>query len=147
MSWPPHITVAAIVPRNDRFLMVKELNNHIEVFNQPAGHLEPGENLLQATVREVKEETGWEVKPTALIGIYQFYSDQDQILYFRFTFRAMPVKQVSHDLDPDIIDCHWLSAADIRTKRLRSPLVTTCLQDYSNGQRFPLNLYNEVKQA
>ena len=51
MSWPPHITVAAIVPRNDRFLMVKELNNHIEVFNQPAGHLEPGENLLQATVR------------------------------------------------------------------------------------------------
>ena len=147
MSWPPHITVAAIVPRNDRFLMVKERNNHIEVFNQPAGHLEPGENLLQATIREAKEETGWEVIPTALTGIYQYHSGKDQIMYFRFTFLAMPVKQISRNLDPDIIDCQWLSAEEISNKSLRSPLVTTCLQDYAKGQRFPLDLYTEVTQT
>jgi 8-oxo-dGTP pyrophosphatase MutT (NUDIX family) len=146
MSWPPHITVAAIVPRNDHFLMVKETNNQAEVYNQPAGHLEPNENLLQATRREVQEETGWLVKPTALIGIYQYHSGWDNILYFRFTFLAEPVEQISHQLDPDIISCHWLRMEDIVTSPLRSPLVATCLQDYLKGQHFPLSAYSEVKQ-
>lgn len=146
MSWPPHITVAAIIPRNDHFLMVKETNNQIQFYNQPAGHLEPHENLLQATLREVKEETGWLVELTALTGIYQYHSGRDNILYFRFTFLAEPIKQISAQLDPDIISCHWLSMEDIRAKPLRSPLVETCLQDYLNGQLFPLSAYTEVKQ-
>ena len=72
MSWPPHVTVAAIVTRNDHFLMVEELDQGSRVINQPAGHLEPNESLDQAVVREVHEETGYWVEPTAVIGLYQY---------------------------------------------------------------------------
>ena len=140
------VTVAAIIESDQRFLFVEEVAGDRIVFNQPAGHLEPNENLLQATLREVKEETGWLVELSALTGIYQYHSGKDDILYFRFTFLAEPIKQISDQLDSDIIGCNWLSMEDIRVKPLRSPLVVTCLQDYLNGQLFPLSAYTEVKQ-
>ena len=102
MSWPPHVTVAAIVHRNDRFLMVEELSDGQRVINQPAGHLEPNESLTDALIREVLEETGYIVRPTYLVGLYQFQSPSEGPLFLRLCFTAEVVSKSDRDLDPDI---------------------------------------------
>lgn len=144
MQWKPNTTVAAIIERDGLFLMVSEHTEHGIRLNQPAGHLEHGETLLQAVCREVREETAHGFAPQALVGIYLADKDDDgDITYLRFAFCG---EAGDHDqsltLDDGIIAAQWLSAEEILASpaRWRSPLVGRCLQDYLAGQRAPLSL-------
>lgn len=138
----PHVTVATVVAREGRLLQVVERIDGREVVNQPAGHLEPGETLLEAAVRETREETGWDVRLTALIGCYQWTAGNGEP-YLRFAFAAEPL---AHDpaapLDEGILAAEWMTPAQLRADpaRLRSPLVWQVVADYLAGQRHPLSL-------
>jgi len=141
MIWLAHSSVATIVERDGKFLMVEETDGDAVVFNQPAGHLEDRETLFRAAVRETLEETAWEVELTALIGLYH-YPAPNGVTYIRHCFAATPVKHHPHlDLDEGIMAAHWFSAAQILDPafRVRSPIVSRCLQDYLQGRRFPLD--------
>jgi 8-oxo-dGTP pyrophosphatase MutT (NUDIX family) len=142
VTWPPHITVAAIVHRNGKFLMVEEKVNGETVLNQPAGHVEPGETIIDAMLRETMEETGWQVSPACISGIY--YYQAAAITYHRLTFVAEPVCQVTTELDTDIIACHWLSLEELDNWQLRSPVVMTCINDYLIGQQAPLSILTHM---
>ena len=143
----PHITVAALIERDGRYLLVEESSGDRTVFNQPAGHVEPGENLLTAVIRETWEETAWRFRPTALSGIYQWTSPENQVSYLRFCFLG-----TCHDHDPQqsldtgIIRTWWLSRDDLqaRAAQHRSPLVLRCVDDYQAGKRYPLELYTDI---
>jgi 8-oxo-dGTP pyrophosphatase MutT (NUDIX family) len=137
----PEITVAAIAETAGRFLVVEERINERLVFNQPAGHVEHGESLLTAVVREVREETAWRFEPESLIGVYLWSSPTSGVTTMRFAFSgAVDDHQAAQPLDQGIIGTHWLSRADLqeREKRLRSPLVMRCIEDYLEGKRQPL---------
>lgn len=143
MSWYPHVTVATVIENQGRFLMVRELADGVEVYNQPAGHLEQGESLIDAAVRETREETGWLVQPTALLGFSHYTSPHNGITYVRATFTATPVQQLaSAELDTDILEAVWLSLDEIELRRsqLRSPMVLDDIARYTTGERFPLEL-------
>jgi len=122
--------------------MVEERADGEVVFNQPAGHLEPGETLLQAARRETLEETGWEVELTHFLGLYQYVSPANEVSYIRSCFIATPVRVVPGcTLDQDIIRTHWLTIDEIRQlgTRLRSPVVLRVLDDYLRGITYPLS--------
>lgn len=141
--WYPHVTVATVVESQGRFLMVREMADGADVYNQPAGHLEKGESLLEAAVRETREETGWLVQPTAILGISQFTSPSNGITYVRATFAATPLRELAGaELDADIIEAVWLSREDVERLReqLRSPMVLDDIRRYCTGDRFPLEL-------
>jgi ADP-ribose pyrophosphatase len=145
MQWKPNVTVAAVVEDNGHFLLVEEdADNHI-VFNQPAGHLEKNESLIDAVRREVREETGWEFEPQSLVGIYLYPNPHIDIIYLRFCFTG---KCVRHDpspsLDKGIIRAVWMSKTEIETNqdRIRSRMVLNCINDYLTGKRYPLELLN-----
>ena len=148
MSWTPHVTVATIVQDQQRFLFVEERSMNVShlVINQPAGHVEANETLIQAAVRETLEETGWLVDITHLLGIYTYTPPSDPTeTYYRFCFIA---NTVSHDatrpLDTGIERAFWLSLDElIDTARARSPLVARCVQDALDGKKFPLDLIYE----
>ena len=141
MARTPDITVAAVTESNGRFLVVEERINRRLVFNQPAGHVEHGETLLAAVVREVQEETAWKFQPHALLGVYLWRNPSSGRGYMRFAFTG---SVMDHDaeqpLDRGIVGTHWLSRADLiqREPRLRSPLVMRCIEDYLGGTRMPL---------
>jgi 8-oxo-dGTP pyrophosphatase MutT (NUDIX family) len=141
MARTPDITVAAVTETAGRFLVVEERINRRLVFNQPAGHVEQGETLLAAVVREVREETAWGFEPQALIGVYLWRNPASGRSYMRFAFTG---KVKDHDaaqpLDRGIVRTHWLSREDLqeREPRLRSPLVLRCIEDYLGGSRLPL---------
>lgn len=141
MARTPDITVAAVTENNGRFLVVEERINRRLVFNQPAGHVEHGETLLAAVVREVQEETAWKFQPHALLGVYLWRNPSSGRGYMRFAFTG---SVMDHDaeqpLDRGIVGTHWLSRADLiqREPRLRSPLVMRCIEDYLGGTRMPL---------
>ncbi|WP_312315755.1 NUDIX hydrolase [Stenotrophomonas sp.] len=143
--WAPHVTVATVVVRDGRLLLVEEAIEGRRVLNQPAGHLEPDESLAAAAVRETQEETGWQVALTAFIGCYQ-WTAPDGTAFLRFAFAADPI---SHDptqpLDAGILQALWLTPAELRSDpdRLRSPLVRQVVEDYLAGQRHPLALVKE----
>jgi 8-oxo-dGTP pyrophosphatase MutT (NUDIX family) len=143
MVWKPNVTVAAVVERDGRFLLVEEDTRHGRLFNQPAGHLEAGESLTDAVARETLEETAHSFKPTALLGVYQYRHSGDDVTYLRFAFTG---EIVAHDpgrsLDEGIVRAAWLSPEDIRSEaaRHRSPLVMRCIDDYLAGRRYPLDV-------
>lgn len=139
MSWPPHITVATVVQQDDRYLMVEEVDNGLQVFNQPAGHLDPNETLLEAAVRETLEESAWQITLTGFIGVYHYYSSHNDTTYLRFCFSGTADKQTDRVLDDGIIAAHWLSIEDIRTLPLRSPLVLQCIEDAITLPLLPLS--------
>lgn len=144
MSWPPHITVAAIAERDGKYLFVEENIQGELVLNQPAGHLDPGETLFDAVRREVLEETGWRVEPKSLAGIYHFYSPKAQITYHRITFAVQPLEATDRALDPVIHKVHWLAPDALDGFKLRSPLVRLCLDDFRRRGGMPLEFIEHV---
>ena len=147
MSWEPHITVAVVVEREGRFLLVEEQSERSDmVLNQPAGHVEQGETLEQAAIREALEETGWDVALTAFLGLYVYTPPhKPDVTYYRACFLAdATLHHPQRALDTGILQAVWLSLEDIAASdRLRSPLVLRCVQDAIAGQRFPLQLIHE----
>ena len=143
MVWKPSVTVAAIAERDGRFLLVEEHTNRGQRFNQPAGHLDPGESLIQAVIRETLEETACAFEPTGLLGVYQYHSSADDVTYIRFAFTgSVTGPESGRALDAGIIRAVWLTPEEIRreTARHRSPLVMRCIDDYLARRRFPLDL-------
>jgi len=137
----PEITVAAIAETDGRFLVVEERINERLVFNQPAGHVEQGESLLTAVVRETREETAWRFEPKSLIGVYLWRSPESGVTTMRFAFSGdVDDHQARQPLDHGIVGTHWLSRTDLqkRGERLRSPLVMRCIEDYLDGKRHPI---------
>jgi 8-oxo-dGTP pyrophosphatase MutT (NUDIX family) len=140
------VTVAAVIARGDRFLVVEELVNGTRVFNQPAGHLEHGESLRNAVVRETLEETGYRFEPTDVVGIYVWQSE-DGTTFLRVVFCGTHLPPAEPPrLDEGIVDVHWLSRSQIlaRERELRSPLVLRCLDDYVAGVRYPLEVLSHI---
>lgn len=124
MSWHPHVTVATIVEDQGRFLLVEEQADGREVLNQPAGHLEPAESLLEAALRETLEETGWEVELSAVTGIYLYTAPSNGVTYQRVCFAARPVRHhPERALDDGIIGPRWLSRDELaaQPQRLAQP--------------------------
>nr|WP_067295049.1 NUDIX hydrolase [Marinobacterium profundum] len=146
MCWTPHATVATIIERDGRFLMVEEDSDGRRVFNQPAGHVEEDETLVEAAVRETLEETGWQVRPDSLVGLYTYKAPSNGVTYYRFCFVATTlVCEQDYKLDDDIIAAHWFSRDQLHERRdqLRSPLVLQCIDDYLAGRRYPLEFVTE----
>ena len=135
------VTVAAVVERDGRFLLVEEQVAGNLVLNQPAGHLEQGESLPAAVARETFEETGYRFTPTAVIGFYLWRSDAASTTYFSVAFCGSGVGVGPVHLDDGIVGAHWLSRNQIlsRSTQLRSPMVLRCLDDYLSGHRYPLD--------
>ena len=139
----PHITVATIVEREGKFLMVRENSGARLVYNQPAGHVEPNETLFDAALRETLEETAWHVELERLLGIYQYTSPENGITYIRHCFIATAIEpRTERDLDPDILETKWLSLDELEgfESELRSPLVLKVIRDYLSGVNFPLSV-------
>ena len=143
--WAPHVTVATIVGNGTQVLLVCEDIDGRQVLNQPAGHLEPGESLQQAAVRETLEETGWEVELTGLVGIYQWQAPDGRD-FLRFTFAARPLQQrPGHRLDDGILHTLWLLPEELaRHPALRSPLVARCVAQWQAGAHHPLSVLEVV---
>ena len=141
--WKPNVTVAALIERDGRFLLVEEETEDGLRFNQPAGHLDEGESLVAACAREALEETAWGFTPTALVGIYQWPRPQGDITYLRFAFCGdLGAHEAGRALDTGILRAVWKTPDEIRAcaDRHRSPLVSQCVSDYLAGRRYPLEL-------
>ena len=144
MDWSPHITVAAILERDQQFLFVEERINDVLTLNQPAGHWERGETILDASIRETLEETAWHYQPSHLTGIYQWLQPETKETFLRFCFTGkLQEHESQRKLDADIEQAIWLTYDQLtmRQKQHRSPLVQQCLDDYIKGQRFDLSLF------
>lgn len=143
MTWSLHVTVAAVIARHDHFLLVEEQIDDGTRFNQPAGHLEPGETLIQAIRREVFEETARLFEPDALIGVYQYEMADKQRTYLRFCFSGSAgAADTERALDSEIVATHWFTLGEIQARHssLRSPMVLQCIEDYRRGTRLPLGM-------
>jgi len=143
MIWKPHVTVAAVVSRDGKFLLVEEETETGLAFNQPAGHLEEGESLVDAVVRETLEETAYHFKPTHLIGIYNWQHPTKGITYLRFAFGGeLRGYEAGRQLDEGIVGARWLTLDEIRASqaRHRSPLILRCVEDALAGKSSPLDL-------
>lgn len=142
-AFVPDITVATVVIRDGRVLLVEENVQGRVVLNQPAGHLERGESLQRAALRETLEETAWHIELTAFIGSYQWTSPHDGRCFLRFAFAARPlVHEPQRPLDDGILRCLWLTPSELLAcdERHRSPLVAAVVEDYLAGRRMPLDL-------
>ena len=141
--WKPNVTVAAVIFRDGKYLLVEEETDAGLRFNQPAGHLECGEDLLDAVVREALEETSYHFKPTALIGIYNWRNRDKDVTYLRFAFTGdLHGWEADRKLDDGIVAARWLTVDEVRAcvDRHRSPLILQCIEDHAAGKRYPLDL-------
>lgn len=155
LRWKPNVTVAAVIERDGRFLLVEEHTSHGLKLNTPAGHLDPGESPAEGCAREALEETAHHFVPTALVGVYMARfqrqptasaerrdSDED-ITYLRFAFAGTLGDFVQgRALDEGIVRTLWMTPDEIRASvdRHRSPLLLQCIEDYLGGARHPLSL-------
>jgi 8-oxo-dGTP pyrophosphatase MutT (NUDIX family) len=142
----PVITVATIIERDGRFLVIEEKTRAGVRLNQPAGHVEAGESIAAAAVRETLEEAAWQVNPVALVGVYHWHSPLNGT-YVRFTFAAEPrLHERARPLDRGIVQALWLTYDEIAARRAmhRSPVVLRSLDDYRAGRRWPLGLISSV---
>lgn len=145
--WKPSVTVAAIIERGGRYLLVEEHTPEGLRLNNPAGHLDPGESPEQGVAREALEETAFAFEPTALVGIYlsrfQRASTQEDVTYLRFAYcGTLGDFDSARSLDTGIVRTLWMTPDEVRAsaERHRSPLVLRCIEDHLAGQRFPLAL-------
>ena len=150
-QWKPNVTVAAIVQEEDRFLLVEEDADDHVVLNQPAGHLEKDEHLLDAVRREVLEETARVFRPQCLVGVYLFPNrHMEEISYLRFCFAGTcGDRDPERRLDDGILRTLWLTRAELEgsRERLRTPLVTKCIDDYLAGRRYPLDILDHTPRS
>jgi 8-oxo-dGTP pyrophosphatase MutT (NUDIX family) len=141
--WRPSVTVAAVIERGGRFLFVEERIDDRLVLNQPAGHLDPGESLVEACRREVMEETAHPFEPAALVGVYRWHYAAKDVTFLRFCFTGrVSAADPGRKLDPEIERVVWLTPEELVARKSdhRSPLVSQCVADYLAGRRFPLEL-------
>jgi 8-oxo-dGTP pyrophosphatase MutT (NUDIX family) len=144
--WKPSVTVAAIIEREGRFLLVEEETSDGIRFNQPAGHLDPNESLPQAVTRETLEEAAYDFTPTALVGMYmsRYLSSRTgkEVTYLRFAFCGELGAQHDRPLDHGILRTLWMTRDELLAcqEKHRSPLVLRCVDDYLAGMRAPLSL-------
>ena len=141
--WKPNVTVAALIEREGRFLLVEEETADGIRFNQPAGHLYQDESLVAACAREALEETAWHFRPTALVGVYQWPRPAGDITYLRFAFAGeLGEHEEGRVLDEGILRAVWMTPDEIHAtiERHRSPLIWQCVSDHLAGRRFPLDL-------
>jgi len=146
-TWLPHVVVAAIVERDGKFLLVEEHTAEGLRLNQPAGHWERGETLVDAVRRETLEETAHRIEPTALLGCYTTHYSRRDITYLRFAYVCDVVGfDAKRALDDGIVRAVWLTPEEIAASTLphRSPLVMRCVEDYLTGRRFPLNFVHHI---
>lgn len=145
--WQPDVTVATVVVRDGRLLVVEERAEGRTVLNQPAGHLEPEESLEHAAMRETREETGWDVRLTGFVGAYQWKAPETGRHYLRFAFAGEPVAHdPSSPLDEGILQALWMSPDELQAARARhrSPLVWQVVADFLAGRRHPLSLVQQI---
>lgn len=142
-AWKPNVTVASVVERDGRFLLVEEETADGLRFNQPAGHVEFGESLVEGAVRETLEETAHIFVPEFLVGVYQWTVPGGDLTYLRFAFGGRVEGEVAgRALDAGIVRAVWLTPDELRDCRARhrSPLVLQCMEDWIAGRRFALDL-------
>jgi ADP-ribose pyrophosphatase YjhB (NUDIX family) len=143
MIWKPNVTVAAIIEQAGKFLLVEEHTSQGLKFNQPAGHLEANESLLNAVVRETREESAYDFIPEHLVGVYRWHASGSNTTYLRFAYSG---KTLAHHpeqaLDEGIVRAVWMTIEEIRATvpRHRSPLILQCVEDYLAGKKYPLDL-------
>ena len=142
------VTVAALIELDNRYLLVEERARGQIVLNQPAGHVEPGESLTEAVIRETQEETGFSFRPTSVLGFYLWHCMEAGTTFLRLAFRgeADPPAETP-TLDSCIIATHWLTRPQIvaRESQLRSPLVLRCVEDFETGAEYPLSCLTELQ--
>ncbi|MEO6973204.1 MAG: NUDIX hydrolase [Rhodoferax sp.] len=149
--WKPNVTVAAIIEKDGKFLLVEEHTPEGLKLNNPAGHLDPGESPIQGCVRETLEETTYSFEPTALVGVYLSRSQRggkkgqpgEDVTYLRFAFCGeLGVADGCRSLDQGIVRTLWLAPDEVRASaaRHRSPLLLRCMEDYLAYRRYPLEL-------
>ncbi|MES3006465.1 MAG: NUDIX hydrolase [Pseudomonadota bacterium] len=142
-QWAPHKTVATVVEKDGHFLIVEESIEGKVVYNQPAGHLEHAESLLEGAIRETLEETAWLVTLTGFLGLYQYTAANNGICYVRSCFIAEPLQHFpDRALDTGILRAVWMTRADLlkRQEQLRSPIVLKVIDDYLAGRHYPLDV-------
>lgn len=141
----PHVTVATVVENDGKYLLVEEERDGKIVINQPAGHIEHGESLAEAAVREVIEETAWKVELTGVLSLGLYTSPTNNITYFRTTFLAKPVRDTGSPLDEGIIKAVWLSPEELRLleDKMRSPMVIQAINAHQSGTLYPLDLIQD----
>lgn len=150
MTWSAHVVVASIVERAGKFLLVEERVNGQLVLNQPAGHWEQGETLIEGAKRETLEETGWEIEPTAVLGIYDYQPPELDYCFLRIAFIADAHQHHStRRLDQGIERALWMTRSELAAEhhRHRSPMLLRCVDDYLAGQRFPLSMLAHLTPA
>ncbi|OOV87824.1 NUDIX hydrolase [Oceanospirillum linum] len=150
--WKPNCTVATVVVKKDiesgedRYLLVEEWSQGRRVLNQPAGHVEKDESLINAAIRETLEETRWEVRITGYMGLY-INKASERLTYHRHCFIAEPTKHHPEALlDKGIEQAHWLSWEELlqQQEKMRSQAVMICFKDYRKGKRYPLELITDL---
>ncbi|MCE5181102.1 MAG: NUDIX hydrolase [Betaproteobacteria bacterium] len=147
MIWKPNVTVAAVIEQDGKFLLVEEETDDGIRLNQPAGHWEPDETLVQGAIRETLEETAYHFNPEWLQGVYSWRHARKDITYLRFTFvGSVRNHEPQRQLDKGILRAVWLSPDEIRasTERHRSPLILRCVEDHLAGKRYPLELVAHI---
>ena len=146
VEWQPHVVVAAIVERDGRYLVVEEMIAGDRRLNQPAGHWERGETLLDAVRRETLEESAWEIEPRSFLGVYIWQPASLPYPFVRFAFIAEPLREhVGRKLDEGILRALWLTPDELqaRSEELRSPSVMQCIDDHRAGRAYPLSMIQQ----
>lgn len=153
MNWAPHVTVATVVERDGKFLLVHEYDTFLKrmVYNQPAGHWDEGETLANAAIRETREETAWQVKLTSWLGLYSYLAPSNGYMYLRVAFVGESIAFLDTPLDNGIREAVWMDYDAIVAKEaageLRSPLVLKVIDDYRSGRHLPLEALYEHPQS
>ena len=143
MIWTPHTTVASILERDGKFLLVEEHTPQGLLFNQPAGHWEPNETLAAGASREVLEESAYDFDPTFIVGVYRWHAPTSNVTYLRFAFGGnITGHHPERALDQGIVRAVWMTPDEIRETQVRhrSQLILRCVEDYLAGKRYRLDL-------